>query len=372
MATFAPGRPDVISHSIITKFGLSGDAASSVEQLFQVPDGAVHNGVSVASAILLFYSGVSFTRRLQKMYRSAWDLQKTGVRGNLFATLGLVVLLGEVVLLYAVMTLVRTLPDDWLTVLPISALAGVVPWTSVPYLLLDRQVHWRRLLAGGVLTATTMAFYGMATTLYMPGVVEESTSQFGLFGVTVALIGWLLGAMGIVVASAAVGAEFDLSHARWVVRVKRRAHLVDPALGPSALDEIDESSTLTREDLVLLSHVLVSWAVVAGAVWVAAVVVPGIHVQGGVLTYLLVSLLLGLVNALLGPSLRLLAMDVTWFRVGAAALAVNAAMLSLTALLVSGLSVDGPVAAVMGALVVSVAATVCDSVTQTSLLGISP
>ncbi len=362
VAALAPGQPDLIAQTIITKFGLTGAPADSVTELFQIPDSAVQSSVSVASAVLLVYSGVAFTRRLQKMYRAAWDQQKTGVRGNLFAGMGLLALLAEVVLLYLVLSLVRDLPADWLTLLPVSILAGVVPWTSVPYLLLNRQVYWRRLLFAGVLTSTAMAVYSMATTLYMPDLVEQSTAQFGLFGVTIAIIGWLLGSTGIVVASAAVGAEFDQSQARWALRVKARWRLSDPDLPAPDPDAADAAASLTGADLLLLIRVLVTWSVMAGAVWLATVLVPGIHVEGGLITYLWLSVLLGLVNAVLGSLLRLVAMTVTWRLLGLAALAINGVLLAVTALLSSNLAIDGLVSAILGAVVISVAITVWELV----------
>ncbi len=364
VASLAPGRPDLIAHTIITKFGLSGDSADAVEQLFLIPDGAVQATATVGSAILLVYSGVSFTRRLQKMYRAAWGQEKTGVRGNLFATLGLFVLVAEVGVLYTIMTLVRHLPADWLVVLPLSIVTGVVPWTSIPYLLLNREVHWRRLLAAGVITSVAMSVYGTVTTLYMPGLIERYTSEFGLFGVTIAIIGALLGSAGIVVASAAIGAEFDQSRARWALRIKLRRHLTDPALPAPDPDAADESASLTGADVVLLLRVLVTWSLMAGTVWLAAAIVPGIEVKGGPVTYLWVSLLLGFVNALLGPLLRLVALNVTWSRLGAVALVVNGVLLAATAGVSTNLEVGGLVSAVLGAFVISVAITVCDLTVQ--------
>ena len=224
-----PRRPDVVARTIVRKFGLSGDSANAVDQLFHIP-GEATTGVSIASAVLLVYSGVSFTRRLQKMYLAAWRQEKAGVRGGLFAALGLLVLIGEVLILYGITTFVRHLPMDWLLMLPLSAVAGLVPWTSIPYLLLNRQVHWRRLLVAGGLASTAMAVYGTATTLYMPGLMDTYTSDFGLFGVTIAIIGWLLAAAGIIVASAAIGAEFDESVEPWAVRLKSRHRLVGPTI----------------------------------------------------------------------------------------------------------------------------------------------
>ena len=302
--------------------------------------------------LLLIYSGVSFTRRMSKMYRAAWNQQKAGVRGNLFAALGLFVLVGEVLIVYWIAALAKNLPLDWVIAIPLSILTGLVPWTSVPYLLMNRQVHWRRLLVGGALTSTAMAIFGMATTLYMPDLIDQHTSQFGLFGVTIAIIGWLLGAAVITVASTAIAAEFDRSRAPWAIHLKDRYRLQDPAI-PSPGPSTDEALGLTGADLLLFGRVLVNWLVTATAVWAATVLVPGINVNGGVLTYLWVSLLFGLVNALLGPLLGLFVPNVTWPRLGLVALGVNGVLLEVTSWVTANLDIDGLVSSVLGALVIS-------------------
>ena len=359
VAALAPsGGPELIGRTIIAKFGLTGTSADAVEQLFAV-SGVAQTSASVGSALLLLYSGVSFTRRLAKMYRAAWNEEKAGVRGNLFAALGLFVFVAEVLFVYWLMSLARNLPLDWVVALPLSILTGLVPWTSVPYLLMNRQVHWRRLLVGGALTATSMAFFGMATTLYMPDLIDQYTSQFGLFGVTIAIIGWLLGAAVITVASTAIAAEFDRSGAPWTVYLKDRYRLRDPGL-PSDDAAADETPGLTGADLVLFGRVVVNWSVTATAVWAATVLVPGISVNGGVLTYLWVSLLLGLVNALIGPLLRLFVPEVTWPRLGLVILGLNGVLLEVTSWLTVSLDIDGLISSVLGALVISVATALCE------------
>ena len=65
----------------------------------------------------------------------------------------------------------------------------------------------------------------------------------------------------------------------------------------------------------------------AAAVWAATLVVPGIDVHGGFPTYLAVSLLLGLVNAILGPLLRLVAMPLNLVTMGLFALVTNGVLL---------------------------------------------
>lgn len=362
LTTLVPsGQEDIVARTIITRFGLSGESASAVEQLFKTPDGA-SSSVSVFSALLLVFSGVSFTRRLQTMYLTAWEQDKAGVRSSMFATLGLATLLAEFTLVYFVRALVRRLPGDWLWMLPITTATGLLIWTSIPYLLLNRRVHWRRLLAAGAITAIGSAVFGVVTTIYMPPLILRYSNEFGLFGITIALIGWLLSASAVIVASTAIGAELDASREHWAVRFKTRYGLFDPALGPPVPAEGLEHRGLSKADLAMLGRVLVNWLVMTAAVWVATAIVPGIDVPGGLVTYLGVSLLFGLVNAVLGPLLHLVTLPLSVVTLGSFALVVNGVLLALTAAVSSNLDVSGIGSAILGALVISIVTTLLELV----------
>lgn len=211
---------DRVARGIINRFDLGGDAAAAVEQLFAQPDNSTVGSLSV---VLLLFSGVSLTRRLQRMYLIAWRLESvSGVRGSLNATLGLAVLLLEITLLSFVRTLLRGLPSDDALALVTSALAGVLLWTSIPWLLLDRRIPWRRLLVAGVLASTGVSVYGAATSLYMPRLMESYSERYGLFGVTLALVGWLLAVMIIVVVATVVAAELDRTDEPWARWIRAR------------------------------------------------------------------------------------------------------------------------------------------------------
>jgi membrane protein len=361
ISTLAPvGKEDVIAQTITAKFGLTGDTAAAVHQLFSAPEGA-SSGVSLFSALLLLFSGLSFTRRLQAMYRAAWGQQPEGARSGLFATLGLLILLAEVFVLYGVRSVVRHFPLDWALMVPVSAATGLVLWTSIPYLLLNRRVHWRRLLVAGGLASAGTAVYGVASSVYMPDQMAKYTTEFGLFGITIVLIGWLLIVSGIIVASAAVGAEFDESTAPWAVRLKSRFHLVDPAMPlPEASEDL--TSGLLRADMVMLVRVAGNWAVLAVGVAVATLIVPGLEIRGGLTGYLVVSLLFGLVNAILGPLLHLVALPLTVVTLGLFALVVNGVLLAVTAALTQSLGISGFGDAVLGALVISIITTLLEFV----------
>ena len=352
-STLAPtDQANVISRTIVRKFGLTGDSAAAVEQLFHTPESGTGT-LSVFSALLLVFSGVSFTRRLQGMYLDAWDREKPGIRGGLLAALGLVALLAEVLVLYGIRAAASTLPLDWLLTVPLAAATGLVLWTSIPYLLMNRQVHWRRLLSGGAVSAVATAAYGVATTVYMPGLVSRYTNEFGLFGITIAIIGWLLVIALVLVASASVGVELDRSRAPWALHLKTRLGLLDPHAPPPPPLEEGEDHGLTGTDLLMLVRVLINWLVITSAVWVATLVVPGVEVRGGPATFLWVSLLLGLVNALLGPLLWLVAMPLNLLTLGLSALVVNGVLLAVTAGLSPHLVVGGIVGTILGALMIT-------------------
>ena len=124
-----------------------------------------NSAIGVLSVVLLVFSGVSFTRRLQRMYLQAWQLEPVaGVRGSLNAAVGLAALLLEIAPARpSSARSSRSLPFDWVLGAPVSVVASLVLWTSVPWLLLDRRIPWRRLLPAGVLTAVGASVYGVAT-----------------------------------------------------------------------------------------------------------------------------------------------------------------------------------------------------------------
>ena len=211
---------DVVSDAIIRRFELTGSAAEAVQLVF------VHSGESstgIVSLLLLVISGTSLARRIQRMYLQAWQLQPLpSVRGSVNATLGLGALLVQFALLYLLRSLVRTLPFEWVVGTPLSLLASLVLWTSIPWLLLDRRIHWRRLVPGAVMAAVGVSVYGFATTIYMPRLMENYNERYGLFGVTLALIEWLLCIALILVTTTVVATEFDRAQEPWARRIRAR------------------------------------------------------------------------------------------------------------------------------------------------------
>jgi putative membrane protein len=86
--------------------------------------------------------------------------------------------------------------------------------------------------------------------------------------------------------------------------------------------------------------------------WVATLIVPGVHVAG-VGALIVAALLLGIVNAVIRPIILILTLPLTVLTLGLFIFVVNGISLALVAWLVHGFSVAGIGSAILGAIVVS-------------------
>lgn len=82
--------------------------------------------------------------------------------------------------------------------------------------------------------------------------------------------------------------------------------------------------------------------------------VHGIHVTGGFWDYLWTAVLFSVVNLILGPIFRLLALPFIILTLGLFLLVVNAGLLAITAALSPQLSIDSFGSAVLGGLIIAV------------------
>jgi putative membrane protein len=98
-------------------------------------------------------------------------------------------------------------------------------------------------------------------------------------------------------------------------------------------------------------------------------VLPGLEVipdptgpLGEAGTYLWIGLIFGLVNAIVGPILRLLSLPFVVLTLGLFLLVINAVLLALTAGLTDRMTIDGIGTAVLGGLILAVAGWVADQI----------
>ncbi|MEE8474645.1 MAG: phage holin family protein [Myxococcota bacterium] len=97
---------------------------------------------------------------------------------------------------------------------------------------------------------------------------------------------------------------------------------------------------------------IIRMAVGALGLWLASRYVTGLKIDGNQ-TLLAAALLLGVANAVVRPIVVFLTFPITVVTLGLFLLAVNAGMLAGVAWLLDGFSVEGFVAALLGALIVS-------------------
>src|SRR3712207_6764885 len=105
----------------------------------------------------------------------------------------------------------------------------------------------------------------------------------------------------------------------------------------------------------------------AGVFWVMTQLLPGVAVIGnedaplGVTgTFLWIALLFAVVNAIVGPVLRLLSLPFVLLTLGLFLLLINAALLGLTAAITDRLTVDGFGTAVLGGLILAIGGWIAD------------
>jgi putative membrane protein len=104
-------------------------------------------------------------------------------------------------------------------------------------------------------------------------------------------------------------------------------------------------------------HLLIRWLVLAIAIAIAAAVVDGIHIDGGNGGLLAIAALFGLVNAVIRPIVRLLALPVRVMTLGLVSFVINGLMLLITDWLLDVLDVGGLWNAVVAAVIISIVST---------------
>jgi len=80
-----------------------------------------------------------------------------------------------------------------------------------------------------------------------------------------------------------------------------------------------------------MTKLLIRWGIIALAVWVTSLIIPGMDIRGGIQGILMVSLVFGLINAIIKPIVKLLTCPLALLTLGLFTFVVNTLMLMLTA-----------------------------------------
>jgi membrane protein len=205
VAAFVPAQTRVsIISTVAARLGLHGDAFSLVQASFASSDD-VRKATGLLGLVLTFLFATSFTTALQRVYLRAWRRPPhTGVdtywRG--------VTWLFVVVVSLALLGGLRGVTDEGVGVVAWAVVALAVNaglWWFTAWLFLLGDVRVRVLASTGVITGIAMAAFGLSASVWMPEVVTSIETQFGFFGVALALVTWFSGAAICVLVGACAG-----------------------------------------------------------------------------------------------------------------------------------------------------------------------
>jgi len=251
VAAFVPEVPRRgLVDSLISRFGLSGEALEYVQRAFASPD-EIRASTSILGLVLTVLFAVSFTTATQRVFLRAWRRPAQGAlrdksRGTLW-------LAGSVVFLTSVGSVAKVLtglPGTLATVL-LGVAGSTALWWWSAHTFLRGHVRWRPLLPTGLLVGVGSAAYAGAASLWMLKVLEGNVEQFGFVGVGMSFVTWFVGFGFLLVASAALGpclVEGDGALASWlrapdgvVLTPGAPPALPGPATAPSLLDFLRRS-----------------------------------------------------------------------------------------------------------------------------------
>jgi membrane protein len=200
--------PDRISDAL----GIPDSSRAALEQALPAhPD--TRGAFGIIGLLIVVVSATSFSRALARMYGKVWGVTPPGWTGGwrwVAALFGVALTSVTLRALYLLSSgLYATVGQLLLTLVGNSLL-----WTWAPWLLLARQVAWRRLLPGGVIMGLCTVGTSIASGIYLPRALVSASRQFGALGIAFTYIGWLFVIAFALVCSAVLGAVLARDESR--------------------------------------------------------------------------------------------------------------------------------------------------------------
>lgn len=221
--------------ALIASVGLSGDVAQATALLVREPPGA--ETLTVLGAVLLVTSVLGFIRALQRTYLAAWGVPSSGLRGLGHGLIGAAALIGGFGALALLWPALAALGGHVVLHLVVHALAAIALWWPVQHILLGGHVPWRALLPGAVITGAGQAVVLAVAMLFLPATIAHQAARYGLFGVAVAVVSWLLALGLLLVLSAVLGAQLAESPAAADVPPVAEPGVAEPGVAEPSVAE---------------------------------------------------------------------------------------------------------------------------------------
>jgi membrane protein len=198
-----------LANVVNARLGLTGSTADTVVLLFSKPEPSPATATaSGLSLVLLFFSFNSYTRTMRRSMERPWGLPRVGWRGQLTGVLGVFLLMLMVTTLSVVATVWRsdTRQSIALEATVRTVVAGVF-WLGIGRLLTHRRVPSRHLWPGAVVGGIGTSAIALWTVAVLPGIFERDAARYGVIGVALAIVTWLLAISGLVVVVGVVGGQ---------------------------------------------------------------------------------------------------------------------------------------------------------------------
>src|SRR3954468_14787829 len=208
-----------VQSTISRRAGVSGESLSAVRSAFATSSD-VRKATGVIGLLFAFFYINSFVQALQRVYLRAWRRPPPGrMSARAFGVLWFGALFAYFGLLGGTRALLNYGPQTALFLLVAwVGTAGI--WSLTSWLMLQRQIRLRALVATGIVTGTGLALYALTASLWMPRTVSENQQQYGFFGIAGALVSWLTGFATIILIGACAGSVLA-EDTGWLGRLAR-------------------------------------------------------------------------------------------------------------------------------------------------------
>ncbi len=196
---------NAMTTTLVHRLGIAGAARVQVRDAFSNPD-AIKRATGFVGLFFTFVFATSFTTALQRMFLRIWRRPTGGtLMGYARCALWLVGFLLFMTCLGALRNVLGS-SKLGLAVFVVLSLAGsILVWTTTAWLMLQTQVRFVALLSSGVLCGVLLSGYAVVAPYWMPSQITSEQSQFGIFGIALALITWLSGAAACILIAATAG-----------------------------------------------------------------------------------------------------------------------------------------------------------------------
>ena len=206
VAALLPANSRSLSDRVSDGLGLPDSSSEILDQVLPAHPQTL-GAFGILGVLIVVVSATSLSRALARMYAKVWQVPSSGwTRGwwRWIAVLFGVAL--SLITLRALQSAGHGDPYGTAGALLLTLIISSLLWTWAPWLLLARQVSWRRLLPGGTIMGGCSVATSLVGGVYLPRALVSASRQFGALGIAFTYIGWLFVAAFALVCSTVLGA----------------------------------------------------------------------------------------------------------------------------------------------------------------------